>query len=275
IAATQLLGMLSDEQKRRAVFPVDSEQWRNWQNTEMLVEDFGLRLDEVSEPIRDGLLAVLQASLSAQGYETTRNVMKLNAFLGDLVGGPGVMGEWSFTFCMFGTPSTTEPWGWQFFGHHLCLHCFLLGTQMTLTPSFFGAEPSFADEGRFAGISLFQDEEREGLSLMQGLSGEQQRRAIVAHAMMGGDLPPGRRHFADNLHLGGAHQDNRIIPYEGLPAPSMTALQQRRLLDLVDRYLSPLPDGPRAFRMRDVEAHLNDTHFCWIGGTSNDNPFYY
>ena len=27
---------------------------------------------------------------------------------------------------------------------------------------------------------------------------------------------PTPRHFADNLHLGGAFQDNRIVPYEGL-----------------------------------------------------------
>ena len=38
--------------------------------------------------------------------------------------------------------------------------------------------------------------------------------------MMGGDLPEGRRHFADNLHLGGAFQDNRVVPYEGCGARS-------------------------------------------------------
>ena len=53
---------------------------------------------------------------------------------------------------------------------------------------------------------------------MRALSPYQQRQAIVAHSMVGGDLPPGRRHFADNLHLGGAYQDNRIIPYEGIRA---------------------------------------------------------
>jgi hypothetical protein len=93
--------------------------------------------------------------------------------------------------------------------------------------------------------------------------------------MMGGDLPEGRRHFADNLHLGGAFQDNRVVPYEGLRGTELTALQRRNLLDLVQNYLSSLPDGPRAARMAEVERHMADTHFCWIGGFSEDSPFYY
>ncbi len=88
---------------------------------------------------------------------------------------------------------------------------------MVLTPALPGApsRPTPTSD-RSPGISLFEDEERAGLALMRSLVAAQQRRAIVAHSMVGGDLPPGRRHFADNLHLGGAHQDNRIVPYEGL-----------------------------------------------------------
>ena len=220
-------------------------------------------------------MAVLRASMSPHGYELSRDVMRLNRFLGDIVHGPAVMGEWSYIFCLFGEPSATEPWGWQFFGHHLVLNCFVLGQQMVLTPAFWGAEPSYADHGPFKGIRLFQDEERAGLKLMRAFSPEQQKRAIVAHSMMGGDLPEGRRHFADNLHLGGAFQDNRVVPYEGLKGDALSAPQRRDLMDLVEKYLAVLPDGPRAARIAEVERHLPDTHFCWIGGFSEDSPFYY
>lgn len=256
-------------------FPVGSEQWRHWQNTELYVEHYGLRLDEVPQTLRDTVMAVLRASLSARGYALSRDVMRLNGFLGDLVGGPEVMGEWSFTFCLFGEPSLSNPWGWQLFGHHLCLNCLVLGEQMVLSPAFWGAEPSYADHGRFAGIRLFQDEERAGLALMRSFSAAQQQRAIVAHSMMGGDLPEGRRHFADNLHLGGAFQDNRIVPYEGLRGSELAAGQRRDLLDLAERYLGSLPIGPRAARMTEIERHLEQTHFCWIGGFGEESPFYY
>lgn len=274
-AVNALLGQLTREQRAAMSFPVGSSQWRRWQNTELYLEDYGLRLDEVPAPLREAVMAILRASLSAKGYEMSRDVMRLNGFLGDLVGGPQVLGEWSYIFCLFGTPSLSEPWGWQLFGHHLSLNCVVIGHQMVLTPTFLGAEPSYADTGPFAGTSLFEDEERAGLALMRALSPEQQRRTIVAHSMVGGDLPPGRRHFADNLHLAGAHQDNRIIPYEGIAAGEFSAVQRRALLDLIGRYIAPLPAGPQKVRMDEIEQHLSETRFCWIGGFAEDSTFYY
>jgi len=105
---------------------------------------------------------VRDSSLSGKGYDITRGVMRLNRFLGDLVGGPAVLGEWAYTFCLFGTASESEPWGWQLFGRHLSLNCFVIGRQMVLTPCFLGAEPNYADAGPFAGTRLFEDEERAG-----------------------------------------------------------------------------------------------------------------
>jgi hypothetical protein len=274
-AAHALLNLLTREQRAAMCLPVDSQLWRHWQNTELYVEHHGLRLDENAAPIRDAVMAVVRASLSRKGYDITSGVMRLNRFLGDLVGGPTVLGEWAFTFCLFGSPSESEPWGWQLFGHHLSLNCFVIGRQMVLSPCFLGAEPNHADTGPFAGTHLFEDEERAGLALMRSLSESQQREAIVAHAMMGGDLPPGRRHFADNLHLGGAFQDNRIVPYEGLRASTLSARQRRDLMDLVAAYVAPMPAGPLAARMAEVERHLDDMHFCWIGGCAETSPFYY
>jgi len=274
-AAENLVALLTSAQKQSMMFPVDSPMWRHWQNTELYVEDYGLRLDAVDANIREAVMRVIRASLSQQGYDMSRNVMRLNRFLGDLVGGPEVLGEWSYTFCLFGNPSTELPWGWQFFGHHLCFHCLLVDGQMTLTPSFMGAEPAFADEGPFSGIRMFEDEEKAGLALMRAFDSEQQTQAIVAYSLMGGDLPEGRRHFADNLHLGGAFQDNRIVPYEGLAAPDMSKQQRDSLMSLIDKYLVPLPDGPLQARRQEIEKHLQDTHFCWIGGTDEESPFYY
>src|SRR5690349_20498269 len=137
---------------------------------------------------------------------------------------------------------------------------------MVFSPAFWGAEPCYADDGPYAGVRLFEAEEQAGLHCMRTLAPDQQAVAIVAHSIIGGDLPPGRRHFADNLHLGGAFQDNRGVPYEGLPGAALDQAQRRRLLDLVARYVAPLPSGPHQARMEEVERHLAATHFCWIGG---------
>ncbi len=274
-AARVLLDRLSSAQRAKAHFPVGSEMWRRWQNTELYLEDHGLRLDEVGGELREAVLEVLRAGLSPRGFEKTRAVMRLNGFLGELVGGEAVLGEWSFTFCLFGTPSPAEPWGWQLFGHHLSLNCLLIGERMVLTPCFMGAEPAHADTGPHAGLGLFEDEEHKGLALMRSLSPEKRGRALVSHSMKGEDHPPGRWHFADHLHLGGAHQDNRVVPYEGLPCDALSGRQTRDLLDLVACHVEPLPPGPLKARLDEVERHLADTHFCWIGGTGEESTFYY
>ena len=92
-------------------------------------------------------------------------------FLGELVNAPRVMNEYSYNFSLFGEPSATQPWGWSLFGHHLCLNCFVLNKQMVLSPDFIGAEPNCIDCGPYAGLELFQDEERIGLELMRALPG--------------------------------------------------------------------------------------------------------
>ena len=274
-AARGLMETLTPEQRASSCFPMTSDQWRNWQNTELYVEHHGLRLDEVPETVRGACLDVMRASLSDAGYERTRKAMKLNGFLGELVDAPLVMGEFSYTFCLFGTPSRDEPWGWQLFGHHLSLNCVIVGDQMTITPTFMGAEPSYADAGQFAGISLFEDEERLGLALRRSLDERQAGQAHLHQNMMGGDMPPERRQFADQLHYGGAYQDNRIIPYEGIKGSELEAGQQQALLDLTAAYVGTLPEGPFGARMEEVERHLAETRFCWIGAADEDHPFYY
>jgi Protein of unknown function (DUF3500) len=126
-----------------------------------------------------------------------------------------------------------------------------------------------------AGKRLFQDEEYLGLELMRALSDAQRQEAILYHSMMGGDLPPGRRQVPDQLHLAGAFQDNRIIPYEGVPACAFSPLQRRHLLQLIAAYVEPMPAGPVTATLHEIERHLDETRFCWIGGVTEDDTFYY
>ena len=274
-AAWRLIDALTPAERTRALHPVDSPLWRKWQNTEMLVEEHGLRLEAAAAPVRALAMAVVRASLSEAGYAVGEGVMRLNAFLGEVLGAPGVLNEWSYTFCLFGEPSTADPWGWQLFGHHLSLNCLAVGGQMVLTPAFLGAEITGADTGRHAGLRLFQDHERRGLDLMNALPPAQRERAVVGGSILGDGLPEDRRHFADHMHLGGAYRDNRIVPYEGLEAGSMNARHRQMLTDLAGDYLSMLPDGPRQARLEEFGRYLGETHFCWIGGTGEADAFYY
>jgi hypothetical protein len=275
MAVSALLAQLSPEQRKATCLPLESRERELWQNSIARYEKFGLRLDEVPGMLQEAAMAVVRASLSAAGYEKARTLMKLNAFLGELVGAPRLLSEWSYQLHTFGEPSLTEPWGWQISGHHLIITCFVLGDQMTLTPTFMGAEPRYADAGKYAGVVAFEDEERLGLEFARNLSVDQKRKAIFSDSLLPDRLPPGRHQGVDGLILGGRHKNSAVIPYEGIRGAGLGPQQRQALLDLTQCYLSMLPSGPLAARMGDVERHFAQTYFCWAGGLDDESAFYY
>jgi len=274
-AARAVLNVASDEERAKLCHAIDAPQWRMWSNPELYFDRFGLRLDELAADLREAILGVMRASLSPKGYLRARGAMKTNAFLGELVNAPRVMNQYSYNFSLFGEPSPTDPWGWNLFGHHLCLNCFVLGKQMVLSPDFVGAEPNCIDCGPDAGLALFLDEERIGLELMRALPDALQQQAQVYKLMHDPAMPEGRWHPADQRHLGGAYRDNWVIPYEGIAARTLSPQLRAHLLDLMAKYFEILPPGPFNARMRQIETHLDATHFCWIGGFGDEDPFYY
>jgi Protein of unknown function (DUF3500) len=273
-AARRLLGLLDDKGRETVLLPLDARQWRMWNNTEIYFFVYGLRMDEISPALRDAICDVLRVSLSDQGYGKTRHTMWLNGYLGELTGAPAILGEWSYNFTLFGEPSEREPWGWQLAGHHLALNCVIVDGQMVISPTFLGAEPNWAPKGPYGDAVLFADEERMGAELMASLSPELRRQAVVYDLLKDPAMPSGRWHQADQRHLGGAFRDNRVIPYEGVRVSAFSPSQRNRLMALAGEFLV-LPAGPRPPRLAEIERHLDDTYFCWIGETDGEHPFYY
>lgn len=273
-AARAMLSIANPSQLAAICHPLDSSARRKWSNPELYVNRHGIRLDEISPALRDAILRLVEASLSPYGYQKARDCMYTNAFLGRLVWAPKILNEFAYNFTLFGEPSLTEPWGWQLNGHHLVMNCFVIGAQIVCTPCFWAAEPNEVDEGPRKGLKMFQEEELGGLAFMLALPEGLKGKALL-YAESGEPMPPSRRHPADNLHLGGAGQDNRVIPYEGVAGRNLDSALRRQLLDLVEVYHRHLPDEPKNARMTAVESWIEDLHFCWIGGTGPDDPFYY
>jgi hypothetical protein len=85
-----------------------------------------------------------------------------------------------------GRPSLTAPWGYTFFGHHLCLAVVFVGKRMVIGPTFMGAEPDRIDEGEHDGLRLFSHEEIPALELMRGLSDELKAKACINEDLVEG-----------------------------------------------------------------------------------------
>jgi hypothetical protein len=211
--------------------------------------------------------------------------MRINHFLGSLVGLPRIMNKYSYNFLLFGTPSTsaTSPWGYLLYGHHLALSVFLKGPQIIISPTFTGAEPNLIDEGEWAGTQILHKEGSLGLKLMQSLKPQQQKIAQIyallkdAGMKQTGDLVTDRWNKDDQRHLCGAFRDNRVVPYEGLicSASELSREQQDLLIDIVEEFILYLPKKSREMRLEQVREYLDETYFCWIGAYGDDDAFYY
>jgi uncharacterized protein DUF3500 len=261
-AAEAFLGALTPDERARAMFPVETDAWRRWSNIHPYLMRHGLCLDTMAAAPRDRALALLRESLSAQGFETARGVMKLNEAIAEITGKPEEYGEWLYWLSLMGTPSADQPWGWQLDGHHLIVNCFVLGDQVVMTPMFMGSEPVEAHAGKYAGTRVFAAEEADALALVQALAPDQQRRTILGDTLPGDVFTTG---FRDNLTLG----------YEGIRHDELTRPQQTLLRGLLELYVTRMRPGHAEVRMEEVERHLAETRFAWMGGFHAESAFYY
>ncbi len=261
-AAEAFLAALGDAQRARVRFELEADAWRRWSNIHPFVMRHGVALDELTPAQREHALALLRESLSAAGWRTARDVMRLNELVRTLTGSDAEYGEWLYWLSVMGTPSPDAPWGWQLDGHHLIVNCFVLGDQVVMTPMFMGSEPVAAETGPYAGTRVFEAEERQGLALVRALTTEQQRRAILS-----GELP-GEVFTA-------AFRDNVELTYEGLRFGDLSSAQQRLLLEVLETYVGRIRPGHAEVRLNEAKTHLADTCFAWMGGIDEESAFYY
>jgi hypothetical protein len=254
---------------------IDSPEWRTWSNPEFLLSHKGVRLDELPTDAREAAMAVLKAALSSEGYEKAVSAMRINGFLGELVEAPRICNEFSYNIVFFGEPSIDKPWGFSFYGHHLCVNIFLYKRQIMTTPWFTGAEPNIIDEGPYKGTRILYVEEKLGLELMRSLPEPQQSKAQVYKLMKDPAMPKGRWNHDDQRHLCGAYRDNRVVPYEGILVSEMTSTQQSTVLDILEQFYLYLPRTARQMRLDQAKSWFHETYFTWIGGFETSDPFYY
>jgi Protein of unknown function (DUF3500) len=213
-SALSLISVMSPAQKERTLFDsVEADEIRIWSNPEFYVNEGGLRLDECSKTIQSAVHELLRSSLSASGYYKLLGCCQINDFLGGLIDGKRVFNLHSYNFRLFGVPDLIKPWAFTFFGHHLCIVVLVQGKRMVIGPAFMGAEPDYIDEGPHTGLRLFETEETVSLDLMRSLSPELRRGATLWDSVLPSELPQERWVPHDERHIGGAGQDNRIVPY--------------------------------------------------------------
>jgi hypothetical protein len=261
-AAKAFLAGLTDSQKSTTQFTVHSTEWRLWSNLDPGgFKRQGVSLADLTDTQNALGAALLKAALSADGLETTEKIRRINNAAGELLGKTDDFNDELFYWTVMGTPSATEPWGFQFDGHHLVVNYFVLGGQVVMSPCFWGSEPTSMEiDGET--VSVCQEEVEAGLAFIQSLTEAQQATAVISATK------------ADEDMKAGAFADNAVEAYAGIRAAALTAAQKRKLLAVAEAFVDRAKADVAKVRMAEIRAHLDDTYAAWIGGTGDDDPFY-
>ncbi len=262
MAVEAFLNSLSADQKAKCTFPVNSDEWRKWHNIEFYKRT-GIGLEELTIAQKDLAFAILEASLSPKGLKKSKTVMSMEAYLAYLTPDNKLLGSEKYWFTFMGTPSATEPWGFQFDGHHLIINYFIMGDQVVMTPTFMGSEPNIIPEGANKGLRTYEAEERKGLAMFKSLNSKQKEKAQVWH------------NLDQDFNRTEAFRDNEILTKQGISAKELNQVQKEILLDLIKEYVGNMKEGHAKVKMAEVRKHLNETNFSWVQTDGVDDLYYY
>lgn len=261
-AANHFLDSLTPEQKAIAVIPFDSDERGNWFYTP--VPRKGLQLREMSPYQKRLATALLAAGLSQQGFIKAETIMSLEDVLKVMEKDNGERrNPEKYYFSIFGTPSDTAAWGYRVEGHHVSQNYTIVGGKIADTPSFFGSNPAEVREGPRKGLRVLAQEEDMGRALIDSLTAEQKKIAIVDPKAYGDILTTNTRVAA----LKGQPS--------GLPASKMTEKQFGLLTDLLNMYSDNMPEQIAAARMQKVKESGKNIFFAWAGVLERGGPHYY
>ncbi|MPY58568.1 DUF3500 domain-containing protein [Streptomyces spongiae] len=259
-AANAFLDGLTDDQKTSTQFTVHSTEWRMWSNIDSY-ERQGVSLADLSDDQKALGTALLKAALSADGVETTEKIRRINQAAGEAINNTTAFNEDAYYWTVMGTPSATEPWGFQFDGHHLVVNYFVLGDQVVMSPCFWGSEPTSMEiDGET--VTVCHEEVVASLAFINSLTEAQQTVAIESSTK------------SNESMKAGAFSDNAVQEYTGIRGNALTAAQKAKLLGIVQAFVGRAKADVAKVKLAEVRKHLGDTYVTWAGGTGDDDAFY-
>jgi len=277
-AATKFVGSLSAEQKAKASFPFESDQLTYWNfiPTETFPRQ-GLLIGEMTEAQRTLAHNLMKAGLSQRGYMTATSIMQLEEVLGVIEqaaraatgrseGGPGGLRRdpVKYFVSVFGTPSTTNNWGWRVEGHHVSLHFTVVkGRLVSSTPTMFGSNPAEVKSGPKQGLRVLAAEEDSARELLMALDATQRTTAVFNTTALSEILTTNKP---------------QVTPLEqaGLTAGAMNARQRELLMKVIDVYAGFMADDIAAERLAAIKkAGIEKISFAWAGAAERGQKHYY
>ena len=270
-AARAFLDSLTEEQRSKVLFKLEDDERFFWHYipTDDIPGRFkrprlGLTLFEMQTYQQPLATALLASGLSQSGMIKAQSIMSLEDILKIMEKDTkGRRNPSRYHFSIFGEPSETKPWGFRVEGHHLSLHFHVVNGKLAGSPSFFGTNPHEVREGPRKGLRVLAAEEDLGRNLLNALTAEQKKVAVVNEKAPADILTEASRKAAIT------GQPN------GLSAAKMTAKQRELLAGLISEYAYNVTDPIAETRMDKYRKAGNNIFFAWAGPAEKGGPHYY
>lgn len=262
MAANTFLATLNPEQKKKAMFPFNSEERLNWHFIPK--ERLGLTYKEMTADQQKAAIALLQVGLSKAGYKKVDTIRHLENVLKEMENGSPTRDPDKYYFSIFGEPSEKGTWGWRYEGHHVSLHWTALeGKIIASTPQFLGSNPGEVRSGPMRGTRVLAAEEDLGRALVTALTPEQRKEAVL-DGPAPGDI------------ITGAQRKAAILEDKGIAYKSLAKDQQGIFLTLLREYAGTQA-APIAKKRLDAvrKAGLDTIKFAWMGSLERGQGHYY
>lgn len=266
-ATVSFLNNLSAEQKKEAVFPLESEERTNWFYTP--VPRKGLDYRKLNKEQKKLAMEILSASLSENGSSTAKSIMQLEGVLHVLENRPAGSDHRDpekYYFSIFGEPSSDKPWAWRIEGHHLSLnYSSANGKISSATPLFFGTNPARvpANMPLQEGTEVLQKETQMGFDFLFSLTSEQKATARTSEKAPY-DMVSSNNKMAE------------VNQSEGLSYEQMNSDQKEAFINILKYYIRRTPYGFATELLQKVEdVGFEQLRFVWMGAEKWGAGHYY
>ena len=262
-AAQRLVAALDREQAAAATFSFESPERLNWHFIPR--ERKGLSIKAMTPAQRSLAFGLLHTGLGASGYLKATTIMSLEQVLKELEKGTGPVRDPELYFVsVFGKPSDRGKWGWRVEGHHLSLNFTLDdGKVVSATPAFFGANPAEVRQGPRGGLRTLGDIEDRALRLVQSLSDEQKKEAVLS------------ANAPKDIRAANTPQPPND-PAEGVAFGTLNADQKTMMRVLVEAYAEAMPGEVGQAWLKEIgDAGPDVVRFAWYGPADRSQPHAY
>ncbi|MFC7336824.1 DUF3500 domain-containing protein [Haloferula chungangensis] len=261
-AASAFLASLDAAHLKQARIPFADAERENWHYTP--IERLGVPLKDMNEAQKNAAVELVTTALSEKGAYKAAQIISLEAVLAGMENDPVGRDQEKYFTTIFGEPGDPKGWGYRIEGHHLSINITIVDNKdISVTPSFMGANPAEVREGESKGLRPLAAEEDLGRALVTSLLESGKKEVIF-------DEKPPRE-----ILTGEDRVAKQLTPV-GITSADMSEAQSKALLELIAEYTGRFREDLADTDLKKVSmAGRDQLRFGWAGSTKPGEAYYY